>query len=133
MQLQAIFSVILSAITHALRNYLNNGRAFSERAVTAGVTPAEIKGASGIAGQVKKGAHLALTSSIAELVGTGVLFFQDNHQSRTSSVLAVIFYDHTFGRRWKKVMGGGHRWNISGIPIPRRFIYALTRVQARLA
>jgi len=39
-----------------------------EKAQTAGVTPADIQGASDIAGQVKKGAHQALTNSIAELI-----------------------------------------------------------------
>ena len=40
-----------------------------EKAITAGVTVAEIKRASEIAGQVKKGAHMALTHSVDELVG----------------------------------------------------------------
>jgi alkylhydroperoxidase/carboxymuconolactone decarboxylase family protein YurZ len=42
-----------------------------EKAINAGVTLAQIKRASDIAGQVKKGAHIALTNSINELIGTG--------------------------------------------------------------
>ena len=40
-----------------------------EQAITSGVTITQIKRASDIAGQVKKGAHTALTNSVAELVG----------------------------------------------------------------
>jgi len=40
-----------------------------ENAITSGVTLAEIKRASDLASQVKKGAHMALTNSINELVG----------------------------------------------------------------
>ena len=40
-----------------------------EKAINSGITSAEIKRASDIAGQVKKGAHIALTNSINELVG----------------------------------------------------------------
>ena len=40
-----------------------------EKAVNSGITSAEIKRASDIAGQVKKGAHIALTNSINELIG----------------------------------------------------------------
>ena len=40
-----------------------------EKAITAGATMAEIKRASEIAGQVKRGAHMALTQSVNELVG----------------------------------------------------------------
>ena len=40
-----------------------------EKAITAGVTAAEIRRASEIAGQVKTGAHMALTHTITELVG----------------------------------------------------------------
>ena len=40
-----------------------------EKAINSGITIAEIKRASDIAGQVKKGAHIALTNSINELVG----------------------------------------------------------------
>ncbi len=40
-----------------------------EKAITFGVSLAEIKRASDIAGQVKKGAHIALTNSINELIG----------------------------------------------------------------
>ncbi len=40
-----------------------------EKAITSGVSPAEIKRAADIAGQVKKGAHIALTNSINELIG----------------------------------------------------------------
>lgn len=40
-----------------------------EKAVNSGLTPAEIKRASDIAGQVKKGAHIALTNSVNELIG----------------------------------------------------------------
>lgn len=40
-----------------------------EQAITSGVTMAQIKRASDIAGHVKKGAHTALTNSVAELVG----------------------------------------------------------------
>lgn len=40
-----------------------------EKAINSGITKAEIKRASDIAGQVKKGAHIALTNSINELVG----------------------------------------------------------------
>ena len=47
-----------------------------EKAISSGITLAEIKRASDIAGQVKKGAHVALTNSVNELVGdieTGAL------------------------------------------------------------
>ena len=40
-----------------------------EKAITSGVTIAEIKRASDIAGLVKKGAHTAITNSINELIG----------------------------------------------------------------
>ena len=40
-----------------------------EKAINSGITLAEIKRASDIAGQVKKGAHIALTNSMYELVG----------------------------------------------------------------
>jgi hypothetical protein len=40
-----------------------------EKAITSGATSAEIKRASDIAGQVKKGAHIALTNSVNELIG----------------------------------------------------------------
>ena len=40
-----------------------------EKAITSGITLAEIKRASAIAGQVKKGAHIALTNSVNELIG----------------------------------------------------------------
>jgi alkylhydroperoxidase/carboxymuconolactone decarboxylase family protein YurZ len=40
-----------------------------EKAITSGITLAEIKRASDIAGLVKKGAHIALTNSIHELIG----------------------------------------------------------------
>jgi len=40
-----------------------------ERAITSDLTVAEIKRASDIAGRVKKGAHMALTNSVNELVG----------------------------------------------------------------
>ena len=40
-----------------------------EKAINSGVTLAEIKRASEVAGQVKKGAHIALTNSINELIG----------------------------------------------------------------
>ena len=40
-----------------------------EKAITSGLTAAEIKRASDIAGRVKKGAHMALTNSVNELVG----------------------------------------------------------------
>jgi alkylhydroperoxidase/carboxymuconolactone decarboxylase family protein YurZ len=39
-----------------------------EKAINSGITLAEIKRASEIAGQVKKGAHIALTNSINELI-----------------------------------------------------------------
>ena len=41
-----------------------------EEAVTSGITPAEIKRASQIAGLVKKGAHTAISSSIDDLIGS---------------------------------------------------------------
>ncbi|MFC1859760.1 carboxymuconolactone decarboxylase family protein [Thermodesulfobacteriota bacterium] len=41
-----------------------------EKAIMSGATLAEIKRASDIAGQVKKGAHIALTNSVNELIGT---------------------------------------------------------------
>jgi alkylhydroperoxidase/carboxymuconolactone decarboxylase family protein YurZ len=41
-----------------------------EKAVTSGVTPGEIKKAAEIAGMVKKGAHMALSNSIDELIGS---------------------------------------------------------------
>ena len=41
-----------------------------EKAVTSGITPAEIKRASQISEMVKKGAHTALSSSIDELIGS---------------------------------------------------------------
>ena len=40
-----------------------------EKAITSGITLAEIKRASDIAGQVKKGAHIALRNSVNELIG----------------------------------------------------------------
>jgi len=40
-----------------------------EKAINSGITLAEIKRASEIAGQVKKGAHIALTNSINEIIG----------------------------------------------------------------
>ena len=41
-----------------------------EKAVTSGITAAEIKRASQIAGMVKKGAHTAISSSIDDLIGS---------------------------------------------------------------
>lgn len=41
-----------------------------EKAVTSGITAAEIKRASQIAGLVKKGAHTAISSSIDDLIGS---------------------------------------------------------------
>jgi alkylhydroperoxidase/carboxymuconolactone decarboxylase family protein YurZ len=40
-----------------------------EKAINSGITLAEIKRASDIAGLVKRGAHIALTNSINELIG----------------------------------------------------------------
>ena len=40
-----------------------------EKAITSSITLAEIKRASDIAGQVKKGAHIAITNSVNELIG----------------------------------------------------------------
>ena len=40
-----------------------------QKAVSSGITLAEIKRASEIAGQVKKGAHIAIKNSINEIVG----------------------------------------------------------------
>jgi len=40
-----------------------------EKAINSGIALAEIKRASEVAGQVKKGAHIALTNSINELIG----------------------------------------------------------------
>ena len=40
-----------------------------EKAINCGMTPAEIKRVSDIAGLVKKGAHIALTNSVNELIG----------------------------------------------------------------
>ena len=40
-----------------------------EKAITSGITLDEIKRASDIAAMVKKGAHLALTNTVGELVG----------------------------------------------------------------
>lgn len=40
-----------------------------EKAITSGVSLAEIKRASDIAEQVKKGAHIALSNTIGDLVG----------------------------------------------------------------
>jgi len=40
-----------------------------EKAINSGVTFAEIKRASEVAGQVKKGAHIALTNSMNDLIG----------------------------------------------------------------
>jgi len=40
-----------------------------EKAINAGITLAEIKRAFDIAGLVKKGAHIALTNSVNELIG----------------------------------------------------------------
>ena len=40
-----------------------------EKAINSGITLAEIKRASEIAGLVKKGAHIALTNSVNELIG----------------------------------------------------------------
>ena len=39
-----------------------------EKAITSGITVEQIKRASDIAGQVKKGAHTALTNSVNELI-----------------------------------------------------------------
>ena len=44
-------------------------RGLYEKAINSGITSAEIKRASDIAGLVKKGAHIALTNSINELIG----------------------------------------------------------------
>ncbi len=41
-----------------------------EKAVTSGISAAEIKRASQIAGLVKKGAHTAISSSIDDLIGS---------------------------------------------------------------
>jgi alkylhydroperoxidase/carboxymuconolactone decarboxylase family protein YurZ len=41
-----------------------------EKAINSGIALAEINRASEIAGQVKKGAHIALTNSVNELIGT---------------------------------------------------------------
>ena len=40
-----------------------------EKAINSGITLAQIKRASGIAELVKKGAHIALTNSVNELIG----------------------------------------------------------------
>ena len=40
-----------------------------EKAIHSGMTPAEIKRVSDIAGLVKRGAHIALTNSVNELIG----------------------------------------------------------------
>jgi len=40
-----------------------------EKAITSGLTAEQIKRASDIAGQVKKGAHTAISNSINELIG----------------------------------------------------------------
>ena len=40
-----------------------------EKAINSGITLAEIKRASDFAGLVKKGAHIALTNSVNELIG----------------------------------------------------------------
>ena len=40
-----------------------------EKAINSGITLAEIKRASDIAGLVKKGAHIALTNNVNELIG----------------------------------------------------------------
>ena len=40
-----------------------------EKAVNSGITLTEIKRASDIAGLVKKGAHIALTNSVNEIIG----------------------------------------------------------------
>ena len=40
-----------------------------EKAITSGITLEEINRATDIAGKVKKGAHIALTNSIKELMG----------------------------------------------------------------
>ena len=40
-----------------------------EKAINSGITLAEIKRASDITGLVKKGAHIALTNSVNELIG----------------------------------------------------------------
>ncbi len=53
-----------------------------EKAIGSGVTFAEIKRASDIAGQVKKGAHIALTNSINELIGINET--QDSPCSQTT-------------------------------------------------
>jgi len=41
-----------------------------EKAITSGLTAAEIKRATDIAGKVKKGAHMALANSVDELIGS---------------------------------------------------------------
>jgi len=40
-----------------------------EKAITSGLTTEQIKRASDIAGQVKKGAHTAISNSVNELIG----------------------------------------------------------------
>jgi len=40
-----------------------------EKAINSGITLAEIKRASEVAGQVKKGAHIALKNSISHIIG----------------------------------------------------------------
>ena len=45
-----------------------------EKAINSGITLEEIKRASDIAGLVKKGAHIALTNSINEIIG-----IEDSH------------------------------------------------------
>lgn len=40
-----------------------------EKAISSGITSAEIKRASAIAEQVKKGAHVALANTVSELIG----------------------------------------------------------------
>jgi alkylhydroperoxidase/carboxymuconolactone decarboxylase family protein YurZ len=40
-----------------------------EKAISSGITSAEIKRASEIAEQVKKGAHVALANTVSELIG----------------------------------------------------------------
>ena len=53
----------------AAANYIPCFEHHYEKAITSGITLAEIKRASDIAAQVKKGAHIALTNSVNELIG----------------------------------------------------------------
>ena len=59
--------IAIGAATAA--NYIPCFEHLYEKAINSGITLAEIKRVSDIAGLVKKGAHITLTNSVNELIG----------------------------------------------------------------